>query len=156
MSKFYPDVTGEDGIEAGGNWGAMAAIGLGFLALLSGVPSLYTVGRLAGVDGAGALVFLSAIALAVILIEAIFCFFAAWRFMRRNGLVIGILLSILIVLDFLFKLAQIAFSAVPIWQLAIMALYLPILYGLYHGIRAARGAKRQGALVDKDLGEVFG
>ncbi len=156
MSKFYPDVTSEDGIEAGGNWGAMAAIGLGFLALLSGVPSLYTVGRLAGVEGAGALVVVGAITLAVVVLEAIFCFFAAWRFMRRKGFVTGVILSLLIVMDFLLKLAETAFSAVPVWQLAIMALYLPILYGLYHGIRAARGAKRLGALVDRELGEVFG
>jgi len=156
MSTFYPDVEGEDGIEAGGNWGAMAAIGLGFLALLTGVPSLYTVGRLAGVEGAGTLVIGGAIVLAVTILQAIFCFFAAWRFMRRKGFVMGIILSLLLVLDFLFKLAQTAFSAVPVWQLAIMALYLPILYGLYHGLRAARGARRLGALVDRDLGDVFG
>lgn len=156
MSKFYPDVTSEDGIEAGSNWGAMAAIGLGFLALLSAVPSFYTVGRLAGVEGAGPLVIVSAVVLMIAVLQAIFCFFAAWRFMQRKGAVIGILLAILIVLDFLLKFAQVAFTTVPIWQLAIMALYLPMLHGLYHGIRAARGARRRGALVDKDLDEVFG
>ena len=52
MPKFYPDIRNEDGIEAGANWGAMAAICLGFLALLGAVPSFFAVVRSAGIEGA--------------------------------------------------------------------------------------------------------
>jgi len=156
MPKFYPDVRDEDGIEAGANWGAMAAIILGFLALLSAVPSFYNVVRLAGVEGAGARVILSAAVLGVMVLEAIVCFFAAWRFMRRKGLVMGVLLAVLTSLDLLARLVQAAFGVVPVWQLAMMILYLPILYGLFQGVRAARGAKRLGTLARTDLGSVFG
>lgn len=131
MSKFYPDVRDEDGVEAGANWGAMAAIILGFLALLGAVPSFYTVIRLAGIEEAGPLVILSAAALGVMVLEAIVCFLAAWRFMQRKGLVIGVLLAVLTLLDLLAKLVPAAFGAMPVWQLAIMILYLPILYGLF-------------------------
>lgn len=155
MSKFYPDVRDEDGVEAGANWGAMAAIILGFLALLSAVPSFYMVIRLAGIEEAGPLVILSAVALGVMVLEAIVCFVAAWRFMQRKGLVIGVLLAVLTLLDLLARLVQAAFGAMPVWQLAMMILYLPILYGLFQGVRAARGAKRLGTLARTDLGSVF-
>jgi len=156
MSKFYPDVRDEDGVEAGANWGATAAIILGFLALLGAVPNFYTVIRLAGVEGAETWVIVNAVVLGARVVEAIVCFFAAWRFMQRKGLVIGVLLAVLTLLDLPARLAQAAFGAMPVWQLAIMILYLPILYGLFQGIRAARGAKRLGSLAQTDLGSVFG
>ena len=155
MSKFYPDVREEEGIEAGANWGAMAAIGLGFLALLSAVPSFYAVVRSAGVEGAGGFLLVNAATFALIVLDAILCFVAAWRFMRRQGLVIGIVLTVLSVFGLLITLAKIAFTAVPVWQLAVLLLYMPILYGLFHGVRAARGAKRLGVLAKTDLGRVF-
>jgi len=155
MSKFYPDVRDEEGIEAGANWGAMAAIGLGFLALLSAVPSFYAVVRSAGIEGAGAFLLVNAITFGLIVLDAVFCFVAAWRFMRRQGFVIGIILTVLSVFGLLITLARIAFTSVPAWQLAVMLLYMPILYGLFHGVRAARGAKRLGVLAKTDLGRVF-
>ena len=156
MSKFYPDVRDEGGVEAGANWGSMAAIILGFLALLGAVPSFYNVMRLTGVEGAGSFVIVNAVVLAIMLLEGIFCFVAAWRFMLHKGLVIGIILMVLTILDLLSRLTQAALGFLAVWQLALTILYLPILYGLFHGIRAARGAKRQGALADTNLGEVFG
>jgi len=77
MSKFYPDVRDEDGIEAGANWGAMASIGLGFLALLGAVPSFYAVVRSAGVEDAEGFLLVNAIVLAAVILSALFCFFAA-------------------------------------------------------------------------------
>jgi hypothetical protein len=155
MSKFYPDVGGEDGIEAGANWGAMAAIGLGFLALLGAVPSFYAVVRSAGVEGAEGFLMVNAILLGAIVLSALFCFFAAWRFMQRKGMVVGIILALLTVIDMLGKVARIAFGIIPPWQFALLLLDGMILYGLLHGIRAARGAKRLGRLADTNLGDVF-
>jgi len=156
MSKFYPNVRDEDGIEAGANWGAMAAIGLGFMALLGAVPSFYAVVRSAGIEGAEGFLLVNAILLAAIVLSALFCFFAAWRFMQRKGLVLGILLTVLTVIDMLGKLARVALGVIPLWYLALLLLDGLILYGLLHGIRAARGAKRLGALAETNLGEVFG
>ena len=63
----------------------MAAIGLGFLALLGAVPSFYAVVRSAGIEGAEGFLLINAILLATIVLSALFCFFAAWRFMRTRG-----------------------------------------------------------------------
>ena len=113
MSKFYPDVRDDDGVEAGANWGAMAAISLGFLALLTAVPSFYAVVRSAGIEGAGGFLLVNAVTFGLIVLDAIFCFVAAWRFMRRKGLVIGIVLTVLTVFGLLISLAKIAFTAFP-------------------------------------------
>jgi hypothetical protein len=156
MSKFYPDVRDEDGMEAGANWGAMAAIGLGFLALLGAVPSFYAVVRSAGIEGAEGFLLINAILLGAIVPSALFCFFAAWRFMQRRGMVVGVVLAVLSVIDIVGKFVRIALAAVPFWYLALLPLEALILYGLLHGIRAARAAKRRGALAETDLGEVFG
>ena len=155
MPKFYPDIRNEDGIEAGANWGAMAAICLGFLALLGAVPSFFAVVRSAGIEGAEGFLLVNAILLAAIVLSAHFCFFEAWRFIQRKGLVVGVLLGMLSVLDLLIKLARLAFGALPGWYLILLLLEVAILYGLLHGIRAARGARRRGALMETNLGEVF-
>lgn len=156
MSKFYPDVRDEDGIEAGANWGAMAAIGLGFLALLGAVPSFYAVVRSAGIEGAEGFLIVNAVLLGAMVLSALFCFFAAWRFMLRKGLVVGIVLSVLTVIDMLGKSARIAFGIIAAWQLALLLMDGLILYGLFHGTRAARGAKLLGRLGETNLGDVFG
>jgi len=70
--------------------------------------------------------------------------------------VIGIILAVLSAIDVLGKLARIAIGILPPWYLAFLLLDVLILYGLLHGIRAARGAKRLGMLAETDLGEVFG
>lgn len=155
MSKFYPDVRDDDGVEAGANWGAMAAISLGFLALLTAVPSFYAVVRSAGIEGAGGFLLVNAVTFGLIVLDAIFCFVAAWRFMRRKGLVIGIILTVLTVFGLLISVAKIAFTAVPAWQLAVLPIYMLILYGLFHGVRAARAAKLLGRLAETNLGDVF-
>lgn len=154
MATFYPDVRTEDGIQAGANWGAMAAIGFGFLALLTAIPSFFMVVRLTGY-GAGVTQFHYAILFAIIFAEAAFCFFAGYRFMQRKGLVTGILLALLMAWEVSAKLLWLV-AIGPLALLSPLLLLSPFLfYGLFNGLRAARAARRVGPVADGDLGSVF-
>ena len=67
----------------------------------------------------------------------------------------GVFLLVLTAIDMLAKLARIALGVIPLWYFALLLLDGLVLYGLFHGIRAARGAKRLGALAETNLQSVF-
>jgi hypothetical protein len=152
MSKFFPDVSTDEGIEAATNWGAMAAIGFGFLQILSAVPGAYRLSDLIRYEVERSWILLTAAILTITVLIGCLGFFTAFRFMRRKGLVLGIILFLLLSLALLSALAM---HNGTLWMYAWIMLSPPILYGLSFGIRGAIAARKAGALANTDLGDVF-
>jgi len=147
MSRWFPDLSTADGIKAGFNGGAAAAIGFGCFSLL-GLAVTFFRGHMPGVDMARTdleRIF----ALGGIALEATLAFVAAYRFTRRKGLWIGTIALLLFLLEIYGKIAT--GSLAGGWIFA----YAMILLGLINGLRAAWAARTFGPLDETDLESVF-
>ena len=144
MSRWYPAVDSHWSASKAAKMGVFGA--LGFAAWI-GVPA--TIAIAAGHVRMG---FISPIEVAVVMVLASVALFAAWRFRHHQGLIVGPVILVALILEVAKRIA-LMFGGTLSFGVFDAVVTIMMFFGLLNGIRGVRALRHLSP--DDDLEEIF-